>query len=91
MEKQTVDALCTEEGDWWLEVVTDEPYLYLFGPFETTEEAECKSNEYFKDLRSEGWKIVLTKMTPSAAIIGNQELLESLEYPLELFEPFNTP
>jgi hypothetical protein len=52
-----------EEGAWWLEVVTDEPYLYLFGPFDTTEEANDKSSDYFKDLALEGWQIVSTKMT----------------------------
>ncbi|MBC7882999.1 MAG: DUF1816 domain-containing protein [Anaerolineae bacterium] len=82
MEKQAVRALCTEEGGWWLEVVTDEPYLYLFGPFETTEEADYKSNDYFKDLASEGWKIISSKMTQSA-VISNREIFESLENRLE--------
>jgi Domain of unknown function (DUF1816) len=62
-----------EEGAWWLEVVTDEPYLYLFGPFDTTEEANGKSSDYFKDLASEGWHITSTKMTQIGPIVRNEE------------------
>lgn len=61
MEKYA-STLCTEQGNWWLEVVTDEPYSYLFGPFDKTEEATCKSKEYFEDLESEGWQIVSAKI-----------------------------
>jgi Domain of unknown function (DUF1816) len=63
VEQYAVGALCMEEGRWWLEIITNEPYLYLFGPFDTTDEADNKSDEYFQDLEAEGWKIVSSKMT----------------------------
>ncbi len=85
MEKHTVSVLCMEEGYWWLEVVTNEPYLYLFGPFDTTHEAIGKSVEYFKDLASEGWKIVSTKMTQSASMV-DEEVNENLEVQAQLAE-----
>jgi len=48
---------------WWLEIVTDEPYLYLFGPFETVEEAEASVSKHTEDLMSEGWHVVTSKVT----------------------------
>jgi hypothetical protein len=63
MEQHAVGVLCTEEGRWWLEIITDEPYLYLFGPFDTTDEADDKSDEYFQALGAEGWKISSSRMT----------------------------
>jgi hypothetical protein len=60
MEKYSIDTLCVEQSNWWLEVITDEPYSYLFGPFDKTEDASFKSREYFEDLESEGWQIVST-------------------------------
>jgi hypothetical protein len=48
---------------WWLELVTDEPYLYLFGPFETIEEAEASFPKHTEDLRSEGWQVMTSKVT----------------------------
>jgi hypothetical protein len=43
--------------NWWLEVTTDEPYLYLFGPFSSAEEAQTESDRYLADLRHEGWQV----------------------------------
>jgi hypothetical protein len=85
LEKYTVIPLCTEEGYWWLEVVTDEPDLYLFGPFDEIHEAIGKSAEYFKDLASEGWKIVSTKMIQSASML-DVEGSESLEAKSQISE-----
>jgi hypothetical protein len=48
---------------WWLELVTDEPYLYLFGPFETVEEAESAISKHKADLMSEGWHVMTSKVT----------------------------
>ncbi len=48
---------------WWLELVTDEPYLYLFGPFETVEEAEASIAKHTEDLMSEGWHVMTSKVT----------------------------
>lgn len=86
MEKHTVSALHAEEGLWWLEVVTDEPYLYLFGPFDTTEEANRKSSEYFEDLASEGWCIVSTKMTQVGPIIIFERIGKKLELQAQFSE-----
>lgn len=68
MEQHAVGALCTEEGRWWLEIITNEPYLYLFGSFDTTDEADNKSDEYFQDLEAEGWRIASSRMTQLGAI-----------------------
>jgi hypothetical protein len=73
LEKHIVSALCIEEGNWWLEVVTNEPYLYLFGSFNTTDEANQKSSEYFRDLASEGWQIVSSKMTQTGPMVRSEE------------------
>jgi len=43
--------------NWWLEVTTDEPYLYLFGPFASAEEAQTESDRYIADLTHEGWQV----------------------------------
>lgn len=48
---------------WWLEIATDEPYLYLFGPFESVEEAEAAVSDYQNDLAGEGWRVVSSKAT----------------------------
>jgi hypothetical protein len=81
-----VSALCMEEGNWWLEVITNEPYLYLFGSFDTTEEADYKSSEYFRDLESEGWQIVSTKMTQIEPMVIKEETRGSLVLQTQLSE-----
>lgn len=48
---------------WWLEIATDEPYLYLFGPFDHPEEAEAAVGKYQEDLAGEGWRTMSTKVT----------------------------
>jgi Domain of unknown function (DUF1816) len=78
MEKLAVGTLCVEQGNWWLEVMTDEPYSYLFGPFDKTEEANCKSREYFEDLESEGWQIVSIKIAQREPGIVSEEIGKDL-------------
>ncbi|MBC8122691.1 MAG: DUF1816 domain-containing protein [Gemmatimonadaceae bacterium] len=55
-------AIETSTG-WWLEIATDEPYLYLFGPFDASEEAEHAVGKYIGDLTSEGWQVTSAKVT----------------------------
>jgi Domain of unknown function (DUF1816) len=86
LEKHIVSELCMEEGNWWLEVVTNEPYLYLFGSFDTTEDAYHKSSEYFKDLVSEGWNIVSTKMTQIGPMVIKEERRGDLVFQAQLSE-----
>ncbi len=62
MENLTINALCLEKKYWWLEITTNEPYLYLFGPFDTAEEAQLKSKEFITDLACEGWQIFSIKL-----------------------------
>jgi hypothetical protein len=81
-----VSALCMEEGNWWLEVITNEPYLYLFGSFDTTEEADYKRSEYFRDLESEGWQIVSTKMTQIGPMVIKAETRGDLVFQAQLAE-----
>jgi hypothetical protein len=57
---------------WWLEIATDEPYLYLFGPFESAEEAEATVGKYEADLAAEGWQLLSSKVTrkgPSEVVL----------------------
>jgi hypothetical protein len=86
LEKHIASAFCMEEGRWWLEVATDEPYLYLFGPFNSTEEASVKSSEYFNDLASEGWHIVSTKMTQIGPMVLSEEKRGDLVLQAQLSE-----
>lgn len=44
-----------EEGEWWVEVVTESPRCtYYFGPFDSDKEASSNTNGYIEDLESEG-------------------------------------
>jgi hypothetical protein len=43
---------------WWLEITTNEPHLYQFGPFESEEEGKQLSGMYLADLIGEGWEII---------------------------------
>ncbi|MBW4700144.1 MAG: DUF1816 domain-containing protein [Aphanocapsa lilacina HA4352-LM1] len=57
---------------WWLEMATDEPYLYLFGPFESPEEAEAAVPRHRADLISEGWQVLSATVSskgPSGAFL----------------------
>ncbi|AGY60334.1 DUF1816 domain-containing protein [Gloeobacter kilaueensis] len=57
---------------WWLELATDEPYLYLFGPFETAAEADAATARHRQDLLAEGWQITSTRVTlqgPSGEVL----------------------
>lgn len=74
MEKYTVGTSCVKQDSWWLEVITDEPYSYLFGPFDKAEDVSFKSIEYFEDLEREGWRIISTKIAQREAEIVSEEI-----------------
>ncbi|BAC91506.1 DUF1816 domain-containing protein [Gloeobacter violaceus] len=62
MYGQTSNTSDARDGDWWLEVTTDEPFLYAFGPFDSPEEAAQSVGRYVPDLTSEGWQVVRQKV-----------------------------
>ncbi|MBC8121411.1 MAG: DUF1816 domain-containing protein [Gemmatimonadaceae bacterium] len=62
MHIQINNTLNTCYGNWWLEVTTDEPFLYEFGPFQSAEEAAGALSNYVSDLASEGWRVIRQKV-----------------------------
>ncbi len=58
MSLQPDSPLNQQDGNWWLEVVTDEPFSYEFGPFDSAEEAARSVDRYAPDLASEGWRVM---------------------------------
>ncbi|MBC8123296.1 MAG: DUF1816 domain-containing protein [Gemmatimonadaceae bacterium] len=62
MHTKTGNAPDAGDGDWWLEMVTDEPFLYQFGPFDSAEDAAGSVHRHAPDLASEGWQIVGQKV-----------------------------
>ena len=53
----------SESTAWWLELATNEPYLYLFGPFDSKVEAESSVEKHRADLTGEGWQVTSAKLT----------------------------
>lgn len=62
MHTQTNNTLDIWYGNWWLEVTTDEPFLYEFGPFESAEEATESLGRHVSDLASDGWQVIHQKV-----------------------------
>lgn len=71
MHTKTSNAAGGPHGNWWLEVVTDEPFLYEFGPFDSAEEAAGAIDRHAPDLTSEGWQVVGQKVLQQEDLFGH--------------------
>ena len=71
MDSKISNMTNSQDGDWWLEVITDEPFLYEFGPFSSPEEAAESIDRYASDLASEGWRVVRQKVLQQDHLFGH--------------------
>ncbi|NJR76053.1 MAG: DUF1816 domain-containing protein [Scytonema sp. CRU_2_7] len=72
------------EMDWWVEIITTEPYcIYYFGPFENTEEAILAQDDYIEDLANEGTRGITVEIKccqpRNLTIFQEDELAESFQ------------
>lgn len=71
MHPYTCDMPDAWDGNWWLEVITDEPFLYEFGPFKSAEEAAESIDRHAPDLASDGWQVVRQKVLQQEHLFGH--------------------